>query len=91
VLAPLPATAGAESLCSSWWSRWRPRVEQTYGPAVGRRPDETNLRIAQFSGHAAAIQGAVRLANPDTMARSRDELSKLWEAIDAMLDLVDWR
>lgn len=56
-----------------------------------RKPDPTNMRIAQFSGRAAAIQAAVRVADPAAIAASREQLPRLWEAIDALIELVDWR
>lgn len=49
------------------------------------------MRIAQFSGRAAAIQAAVRVADPADIAASREQLPRLWEAIDALIELVDWR
>ncbi len=58
-----------------------------------RRPDPTNLRIAQFSGRASRVRDQIRRAErltPETLMASREQLPDLWAAVDDLLELVDW-
>jgi hypothetical protein len=57
---------------------------------MGRPPDPTNLRIAQFSGRTSRVRGVIWLAEPEVVARQRAELPALWEALDDLIELVDW-
>jgi hypothetical protein len=56
---------------------------------MSRRNDPARIRHAQLVGSATAIRDGVMLADDATIASQREQLPRLWEAIDRLIETIE--